>query len=125
MNNYIMIGSYRYKTPADSWEPVTTTPRTIRILQDGSIDATYANITIYEWNGIVEASVSPETNYGTPAQLKTSLDYKGSVSFQDHYGTSYPTAYVSRSGPLKSKTPMWDGNSNVVSYEVTIVAEGS
>ena len=125
MNNYIMLGTKRYRTPADAWEPTTVTPRTVRVLQDGSLDATFANVTIYEWNGVVEASVTPDTNFGTVAELQTQLATKGSVSFQDHYGTSYSVAYISKSGPLKSRTPMWDGTSNTVSFEVTVMAEGS
>ena len=125
MNNYIIIGSYQYKTVADAWEPEVVTPRTIRVLQDGTLDATFASITIYQWTGKVIAPVTSTGSWGDIDDLEASLAYKGSVTYQDHYGTSYSPAYIAKSGPLKSQAPMWDGAGNEVTYEVVIMAEGT
>ena len=108
------------------WRRHWPTPRSVRVLQDGSLDATFANISILEWNGDVQAPVTPpDSNWGSISDLRTILATKGSVTFNDHYGNVYTTAYISQSGAEKSASPMWDGASNEFRINVTIMAEGS
>ena len=123
MNNYIKLGTKQYVTPSPNWEPTNITPREVRVLQDGTLDATFANVTILEWRGEVEAPVTPENaSWGSVSDLRTILATKGSVAFEDHYGNAY-TAYISEIGSEFSASPMWDGASNTINFPVVIMAE--
>jgi len=123
MNNYILLNDDQYKTIAEAWEPRIVTPREIRVLQDGTLDAAFASVTILEWRGYVEASVTPASeDWGSVADLRAALAVQGSVSFTDHYSSAY-TAYISEVGSEDYLSPMWDAASNKMTVEITIMAE--
>ena len=119
MNNYITLDSKYYKTPVSSWVPSIIKPMTTRDAWDGSTDTTYGPSVHHEWQGLIRASVSPATGYGSITDLRTTISKKSSVTFIDHYGVTYS---VDLSGPFKehSFTNVWDASSNSIDISILL-----
>lgn len=121
MNNYITLDSKKYVTPQQGWIPRVIKPSTVRLTLLGAIDATYGPGNILEWQAEIEAAVSPASGYGSPSDLRTSLQKVVGLSFTDHFSTSH-TVHV-RGFEETSMSPMWDGSSNVVIFNVTLMGQ--
>jgi hypothetical protein len=95
---------------------------TVRRNLDGTLDVTYGPGIFVKWQGMIEASASPPSGYGSIADLRSSLQERNSLNFVDHYGTSYTVHAV---GPFQEESfsPKWDGTSNKIYVGVTLVAE--
>jgi len=121
MNNYILLDTLKYMTPAKNWTPVPGKPATVRINLDGSTDATYGPGVIFEWRGAIIAPVTPiDVTWGTKADLDVTIAKRQPIAFVDHYGTSCNVHVL---GPFAatSRSPKWDGASNEFEVEVTLV----
>lgn len=125
INNYILLGvdaghTKKYKTPAKTWQFVTQKPATFRFTLLGAADITYGPGDYSEWQGLIEGAVTPDTGFGTLAELRAILKTKGSVYYQDHYGTAY-TVHLLGPFPERSLHPIWDEASNKIYIQVRIV----
>lgn len=119
MNNYITLGSKRYSTKANKWDPRLIKPSTIRAVHTGSMDATYGPVAFKVWEGDIKVRANEtRTEYGTVTNLESSLATMGGITFIDHYGTSY-TVHI-QEYQRGSLTPVWDGASNVLFYNVRL-----
>lgn len=121
MNSWITLDTKKYKTPQQGWIPRVIKPSTIRLTLLGAIDATYGPGNILEWQAEIEADVSPATGYGTPGDLRESLKKVVGLSFTDHFNGSH-TVHV-RGFEESSMSPMWDGSSNTVIFNVTLMGQ--
>ena len=123
MRNYIVFDGYRYTAAWRAWNPAEgEVPSTGRVMIDGTLDVTYGNATVLRWQGEIRAPVVAEAGeYGTIANLRTSLRKRQLLTFEDHYGTSYT---VHSKGPNKerSNSAMWDGDSNIINVVVQLTA---
>jgi len=121
MNSYITLDGYRYATAQKTWQPETPKAMTPRLTLAGNLDVTFGPGITKVWTGEIQARVTPKTNYGTPAQLRASLEKIQGLSFTDHYGTSY-TVYI-QGFKERSYTPSWDGASNAMYFNVRMVGK--
>jgi len=123
MNNYITLDSKKYFTHGKSWHPEPITPQTVRVMLNGNLDVTYGAGSLQIWVGEIEGHVtSPGSGYGTIADLRTSLLKKQTLSFTDHYGTTYT---VAAQGPFaeRSLSVKWDGTGNVIFVKTRLIAK--
>ena len=121
MNNYITLNGKKYKTSAKDWMPAQLTkPGTVRVLANGEVDASYGPGVLMRWSGSVLASVTPEKDFGTLADLMEALSLPRELLFTDHYGNSY---YVHVVGEIKVKSMvnMWDAGSNRFSVNLNMI----
>jgi hypothetical protein len=121
MNDYLTLDGKRYKTKADSWKPVYGKPHTERRTLTGALDITYGPGTIFAWEGEIIAPVTAQgTEWGTVANLRTSLAKKQAVSMTDHYGQTYNVHCL---GPHEERSlvNVWDSAVNVFYISVRLV----
>jgi hypothetical protein len=69
---------------------------------------------------MIEVAANPATGYGSPNDLKATLAKRTAVAFVDHYGENY-SVHLLGPFPEMSFTPVWDGNSNVILFQLTVV----
>jgi hypothetical protein len=120
MNNYITLDGFKYVTPFGKWTPVMDKPATARIDLLGGLDVTYGPATWQRWQGMIEVAANPTTGYGSPYELRATLAKRTAVTFVDHYGETY-NVHLLGPFPEMSFTPVWDGNSNVIFFQLTVV----
>jgi len=120
MNAYIELAGKRYKTLASQWEPIVEKPATVRYAWDQTLDVTYGPSSFTGWTGVIEASVLPNANYGTPAELMATLLTQGEILYRDHYGGQY---YVHAVGPFKQRSLLnvWDSPRNKLFVSAKLV----
>jgi hypothetical protein len=121
MNSYITLDGKKYQTLQKNWLPETQKSMTTRLTLAGSLDVTFGPGSIKIWSGEIKARVSPATGYGSPSDLRTSLDKLTGLSFTDHLGNSY-TVYT-QGYKERSYTPVWDGTSNLINFSVRLVGK--
>lgn len=119
MNAYITIGAYKYVTTR-TWRPSSVKSGTLKLMIDGSLDVTYGPAVVSEWKGSVKADNTPASGYGTPAQLRTSLETLSGITFIDHDGVSH-TGHVFGYDEI-SLLPDWDNANNSIYFDITIRA---
>lgn len=122
VNDYITLDGKKYRVPSKTWEPSINKPETVRVTLSGALDLTYGPSVFKEWIGSIEAPVTPiDSSWGSVADVRTSLAKKSSVTFVDHYGTSYTVAV---SGPFRERSisPKWDASTNVILFDVRIIS---
>jgi len=124
MNNYIILNSKKYSTPAKAWEPIPDKPATFRVTLDGKADVTYGPATISEYRGEVEAPVQSDTGWGNVTDLRAVVATLGSVSFTDHFGNSFLAHILGPNGE-RYLTPMWDASENKVRIAVRLIIESA
>jgi len=123
MNSYITLDGKKYKTVHKQWTPGGDKPATLRRTLLGSLDVTYGPGTFNDWQGKIEAPVTPiDGSWGTITDLRTTIAKTSNMSFTDHYGTSY-TVHVLGPFQEESRSPMWDGSSNAIYVKMRIVTE--
>jgi hypothetical protein len=121
MNSYITLDNKQYSTTQKVWRPRTIKPSGVRLTLLGNLDSTYGAGPLFEFTGEIRAEVTPKTGYGSPSDLKASLEKKQGLSFTDHLGASY-TVHV-RDFEESSLSPLWDGGGNVMFYSTTLVGK--
>lgn len=122
MNNYITLDGLRYKTPWKAWGPPTiVNPGTVRLMLNGSLDATYGQGTVYTWTGEIIGPAIPEAGeYGDIDDLLASLREKNGLSFTDHLGNAF-TVYVRGEIKQRSMSPVWNSEENEIYVNVTLM----
>jgi len=120
MNNYITLDGFKYVTPFGKWTPVMDKPATARIDLLGGLDVTYGPATWQRWQGMIEVAANPTIGYGSPNDLRATLAKRTAVAFIDHYGENY-SVHLLGPFPEMSFTPVWDGDSNVIFFQLTVV----
>jgi hypothetical protein len=121
-NAYITLDGNRYAALRKSWKPVPVKASQDRLNLDGTRDVTYGPAAFVDYQGELVAATSPsDTAYGSYADLLQTIAKTESVSFTDHFGTTY---YVHVLGPyeLRASLPDWDSASNVWYVNVRIVS---
>lgn len=118
MNAFITLDGNKYTCPGEAWSPEVLKPSTIRITTLGDLDTTYGPANFGVWGGFIRAYVTPSSGFGTPAQLRTSLQKQQGLSFTDHYGVTR-TIHV-QGYKEKSATVMWDGTDNYIDFAVAL-----
>ena len=121
MNSYITLDGKKYSTAQKTWQPETPKAMTPRLTLAGDLDVTFGPGVTKVWTGEIKARVTPATGYGTPNELRTSLDKITGLTFLDHLGNSY-TVYV-QGYKERSYTPAWDGSSNAMYFNVRMVGK--
>lgn len=124
IRNYITLNSLKYMASSKQFDPVRIKPSTVRYTADPTsvLDVTYGPAVAKEWRGILLVPASPASGWGGISDLRSAFDTLGSVTFEDHYGTSY-NAHLIGQFPEHSVTPAWDGSSNEFHILVRLVAE--
>ena len=120
MNNYIKIGVYKYRTQA--WVPVIGKIVTVRKTRLGATDATSASFKTIKWRGMIEASICPDDNFGTPTTLRDVLILGSPSVFEDHYGNVY-SVLVKGSIVEKSISPVLNARDNVILFAVEVTSQ--
>jgi len=117
MNEFITFDSFKYHTTQKTWRPAILPMANSRILANGELDITHGPTTVYIFQGEIATDVTPGTGYGTPANLRTSLEKKQAFTFIDHYGTTY-TVHAIGPFPERALSPKWDSPSNTIYFTV-------
>lgn len=121
MNNYIVLDGCKYVTPFGRWTPIIDKPATARIDLTGGLDVTYGPSTWQKWQGVIEVPAEPpSSDWGDPDNLRVTLAKRSAVLFYDHYGRSY-NVHCLGPFPEMSMTPAWDGASNVLFIQLSLV----
>ncbi len=122
MNNYITLDGLKYHTSAKSWKPDQNVPATVRLMMDGSLDATFGVKSLMIWNGEIEGPVTPEgEGWGTIDDLRTTLLKRTTLSFQDHYALTTYTVVAQGPYAERSLGNKWDEVENVIYKTVRLV----
>lgn len=122
MNDYITLDGKKYHTNHKNWKYTPDTPRTERILLDGSLDVTYAPVALKRWSGEIVGPITPDdASWGDISSLRVSLAKRQKLTLTDHYGNSFSASF---SGPFeeRSLSPNWDSPSNVIYVQVKVTA---
>jgi hypothetical protein len=128
MSDYIVINTYRFRTPQKAWEPSGEVPALIRTTLKGDLDVTYGPRRLKIWDGEIVAPVTPDANpgdgttWGSIANLRNLLDLRVPITFRDHLGTVYATAALLGIGRERHLLPDWTNAADKVYVTVRIVA---
>ncbi len=117
--NYITLNGKKYVTPAKSWKPMPVKPASVRYTLTGRMDATYGAAVLLQWDGEIEAAVTPATGYGSVADLDAACALRGTMAFTDHDGNNY-TVHLLGPFPKRSLGNKWDAPGNKVYVTVSI-----
>jgi hypothetical protein len=121
-NSYVTLDGYRYSALRKTWKPVVVKPSQDRLNLDGTRDVTYGPAVIVDWEGELVAHTSPaSTEYGSYDDLMQTIAKTESVTFVDHFGTSY-NVHVLGPFDMRSNLPDWNSASNVWYVMLRIVA---
>lgn len=120
MNEYITLDSLKYPTLSTDWTSHLVVPSSDAMMLNGEVAVTFGPAARREWNGSIKAEVTArDTGWGTIADLRTTLAKLTTLSFTDHYSSSY-TVLVQIAGPEISLSPMWDATSNEFAIKVKV-----
>jgi hypothetical protein len=123
MNNYITLDGKKYKTIHKQWTPGSDKPATLRRTLLGSLDVTYGPGTFNDWQGRIEAPITPiDGTWGSITDLRLTIVKLTSVSMTDHYGVTF-TVHILGPFAEESRSPVWDGASNMIYVKMRIVKE--
>jgi len=120
MNAYITLDSYKYPTLMIDWESHPVRPATAAVMLNGETAVTFGPTARTAWSGSIKAEVTArDTGWGTITTLRATLAKLSTLSFTDHYGSSY-TVLCNISGPEVSLSPVWDATENEFSVKVML-----
>lgn len=95
------------------------------------MDTTFANIDVYEFEGIIVAANNPLAYYGsstingvtwgTPANLMAILDTKSTITLTDHFNIQY--TIFSNVYEYMSNTADWDSDNAVFYFQVKLIGK--
>jgi len=120
MNAYVTLDGNKYSAPHGQWAPSTDRPVVVRRLLSGGTNVTFGPAPIQRWQGQLNASVTPASGFGDIDDLRATVAKLESLSFTDHYGTSY-TVVVDRSVGEESLSPVWDSAENKFKVSLTLL----
>lgn len=119
MNNYITLGSYRYRCRFPDWRPWFIKPGSVRYTLAGNSDATYGSAVPQGWEGAIEVPYEDSGTYGGRSEFETTIKLMQAVPFIDHWGVSYNVHII---GEITFETlrPMIDGDTNKLYYTLRL-----
>jgi len=123
IRNYVIIDGKKYRAIHGKWIPVPRKPMTVRYTLHDTVDVTYGPGVFKEWQGPIEAPVTPDdASWGTIDDIRTSLAKRQGVTYEDHYGDAY-TAHIQGPFPEASLQPVWDGVENKFQIVIKVTVE--
>lgn len=123
-HQYIVLDGKQYRTVHKSWVPEVMRPMMSRELLNGNLDATFGASSMLVWEGEIVAPISvDDSDWGTIADLRTTLKKKVAVAFADHYGSTYAVVNLFGPFPERSPSPVWDGTGNTLYVKIKIKAK--
>jgi len=120
MNAYVILDGKKYSAPHGSWAPVTERPVVVRRLLSGGTNVTFGPASLVRWQGMLNASVSPASGFGSVEDLRDTCTKLEAISFTDHYGSVH-SVVIDRSVGENSLTPGWDNASNKFQINLTLL----
>lgn len=116
--SYVTLDTKKYAALQQAWIPSVSNPMTARVTLAGTLDTTWGTDEVYNWQGELRADVTPDSGYGSPSDLRTSLKKKQQLAFTDHYGVSYNIAVTGFQE--RSHSPNWEGTDNAMFFAIEI-----
>jgi hypothetical protein len=115
------LDGLNYRVLHKTWKPALMPLVSSRLLQSGGLDATWFATPQYIFTGEIVAPVTPETDYGSIDDLRTTLAKRQKLGLVDNYGEEYHVVFM---GPNSERglSQKWDDVNNV--FYVTVQLKG-